>query len=169
MLAVPHVSRIEPPLRPILEVDPDYSRLPIDRGFNWDAAFAAVPAGEWYLVAFRSTHRADADHAFLTRLDERASAAASRHPGFLYYFIGAPRPDGGCLSFCLWRSRVDAVAAAADPEHREAMVLGLPCFAEYVLERYQVAKRAGAVSFEPVAAAPSQATSSAASSPSTSR
>lgn len=149
MLAIPHVSRIRPPYRPIVEIDADYSRLPIDVGFNWNEAFAAVDRGAWYLVAFRSRHRADADHAFLTRLDERASAAASRHPGFLYYFVGTPQAEGHCLSFCLWRSRHAAVAAA-DPAHREAMLLGLPCFEHYRLERYRLTKRDGALAFRPL-------------------
>lgn len=150
MQPVPHVSRIRPPFRPILAVDPDYSRLPVDRGFDWDGAFAAVDRGEWYLVAFRSRHRPNADVARLTWLDERASAAASRHPGFMYYFIGTPLADGSCLSFCLWRTRADAVAAAADPEHRQAMTEGLPCFAHYVLERYRVVKGDGAISVLPL-------------------
>ncbi len=156
MIAIPHVSRIEAPLRPIVEVAADYSRLPIAAGFNWNEAFAGVAGGEWYLVAFRSRHRADADHAYLTWLDERASGAASRFPGFMYYFIGTPRADGCCLSFCLWRSREEAVAAVADPAHREAMTKGLPCFEHYVLERYRVVKRDGALSFLPVAPPPGQ-------------
>jgi hypothetical protein len=138
-----HVSRICPPYRPIVEIDADYSRLPIDAGFNWSEAFAEIACGEWYLVVFRSQHRRDADDAYLTWLDEQASRAASQHPGFLYYFIGTPRPDGSCLSFCLWHSRQDAVAAAADPEHQEAMRKGLPFFAHYQLERYRVIKRTG--------------------------
>jgi hypothetical protein len=148
--STPHVSRICAPYRPIVEIDADYSQLPIDVGFNWSEAFAEIACGAWYLVVFRSQHRADADHAYLTWLDERASQAASRHPGFLYYFIGTPRPDGSCLSFCLWHSRQDAVAAAADPEHREAMTNGLPCFAHYQLERYQVSKRHGKLVFMPL-------------------
>lgn len=144
----PHVSRIQPPFRPILEVTPEYSKVPMERAFNWGEAFARTENGEWYLVAFRSKHRADADHDFLTWLDERASSAASRHPGFMYYFIGAPMDDGSCLSFCLWHSRDEAVAAASDPEHQEAMILGLPCFDHYRLERYLVRKHDGHVSIQ---------------------
>src|SRR5215213_12031119 len=145
----PHISRIRAPYRPIVEIDAEYSRLPIEAGFNWHEAFGDVDGGEWYLVAFRSRHRADADHVYLTWLDKRASRAASQHPGFLYYFIGTPRPDGCCLSFCLWHSRQDAVVAAADPEHHEAMVKGLPFFEHYQLERYRVLKRAGQFSILP--------------------
>lgn len=150
MLAVPHVSRIRAPYRPIVEIDADYSRLPIEAGFNWAVAFAAVDEGEWYLVAFRSKHRAGADDAYLTWLDERASSAASRFPGFMYYFIGTPKTDGSCLSFCLWRSQPEAVAASADPAHREAMINGLPHFEHYRLERYRVLKTHGALSFQPL-------------------
>jgi hypothetical protein len=147
VLTVPHVSRVCAPYRPIVEIDADYSRLPIEVGFNWTEAFAAVDDGEWYLVAFRSKHRAGADDAYLTWLDERASSAASRFPGFMYYFIGTPRADGCCLSFCLWRSQPEAVAASADPAHREAMIEGLPHFEHYRLERYRVIKNDGLLSF----------------------
>src|SRR5215217_1661309 len=60
---VPHVSRIAPPFRPILECDPAYSELPIEEGFNWVEAFAQVNDGDWYLVAFRSKHAPYADDA----------------------------------------------------------------------------------------------------------
>jgi hypothetical protein len=159
---VPHISRIAPPFRPILESDPAYSELPIAEGFNWTEAFAQVGDGEWYLVAFRSRHAPYADDAYLTWLDERASDAASRHPGFMYYFIGSPRPNGNCLSFCLWRSREEAVAAASDPEHREAMESGLPFFAHYRLERYRVVKREGVLAFHALESAVSSARSHAA-------
>lgn len=154
---VPHVSCIIPPFRPIVECDPAYSELPIEAGFNWVEAFAQVGDGEWYLVAFRSKHAPDADDAYLTWLDERASGAASLHPGFMYYFIGTPRPNGNCLSFCLWRSRQEAVAATSDPEHRATMELGLPFFAHYRLERYQVAKRDGVLTFRALEASVSGA------------
>ena len=144
---MPHISRIERPFLPILERDPAYSELPIEDGFNWVEAFFQVGDGEWYLVAFRSKHAPYADDAYLTWLDERASSAASRHPGFMYYFIGTPRPSGNCLSFCLWQSRQEAVAAAADPEHRAAMELGLPFFEHYRLERYRITRRDGVLIF----------------------
>jgi hypothetical protein len=152
VLGTPHVSRIQPTYRTVVETTPECSRLPIADGFTWDEAFADVARGEWYLVVFRSKHRAGADHAYLTQLDERASHAASRHPGFLYYFIGTPLADGSCLSFCLWHSRHDAVAAAADPAHREAMVKGLPFFAHYQLERYQLVKEHGELAILPLPA-----------------
>ncbi|MDX2161393.1 MAG: hypothetical protein SF162_08730 [bacterium] len=144
---IPHVSQIVPPYRPIFEITPDYSLLPIEEGFNWDEAFAAIDEGEWYLVVFRSKHRADADEAHLTFLDEQASSAASRTPGFMYYFIGTPLADGHCLSFCLWQSREAALVGASDPAHREAMIEGLPAFEYYRLERYYIHKRAGEVAF----------------------
>jgi hypothetical protein len=150
--ANPHVSRIEAPYAPIVEITPDYSRVPIEQGFNWHDAFAAVGDGEWYLVAFRSRHRPDADHVTLNELDRRASRAASRYPGFMYYFVGTPRDDGHCLSFCLWRSRRNAETAAADPAHRRAIARGLPCFTHYALERYRLVKDDGSLRFEPLPA-----------------
>jgi hypothetical protein len=150
MDTAPHISNIAPPFQPVVEVSPDYARLPVERAFNWSEAFRDVADGIWYLVVFRSIHRPDADHAYLTRLDERASRAASRYPGFMYYFIGTPAADGSCLSFCLWRTRADAIRAAADPEHQEAMVKGLPSFARYALERYQVVNQGGVPRIVPI-------------------
>ena len=159
--AIPHDSRISAPYRPIVEIDANYSRLPIEAGFNWSEAFSDINCGAWYLVVFRSRHRPDADDAYLTWLDERASHAASQHPGFLYYFIGTPRRDGHCLSFCLWHSRRDAVVAAADPAHQEAMVRGLPFFEHYRLDRYEVRKRHGNLMFLPLSQSVSSSQSTA--------
>ena len=75
-------------------------------------------------------------HEYLTWLDERASRAASKHPGFLYYFIGTPRRDGHLPLVLPLAVASDARAAAADPEHREAMIKGLPFSSDYQLERY---------------------------------
>ncbi len=147
---MPHVSRIRPPYRPIVEVDPCHSRLPIADGFNRDDALATIAHGEWYLVAFRSRHRPGGDDAFVAWLDGRPSRAASRLPGFIYDSVGSPLVDGSCLSYCLWRSQQDAVAAADDPTHREAKASGLRFFAEYRLERYRVVKQDGVISFRPL-------------------
>jgi hypothetical protein len=129
-------------------VDPAYSLLPVERGFNWNDAFADVDAGKWYLVVFRSKHRAYADEGYLAWLDREASKAAMRTPGFMYYFMGVPMKDGHCLSFCLWQTQEAARIASADPAHREAMICGLPSFEYYDLERYHVRKSHGLITFE---------------------
>jgi len=129
-----------------LPIDPYYMILPIDQGFDWDTAFAGIEAGNWYLVVFRSKHRAGADEALLTELDNGASESARELPGFLHYFIGTPLSSGECLSFCLWTSREAAAFASAQPAHREAMMKGIAHYEYYALERYAVVKgRSGVV------------------------
>jgi heme-degrading monooxygenase HmoA len=153
-VTLPHISALPAEYSPLLETNPAYSLLPIAQGFNWEAAFAAVTCGSWYLVVFRSRHKADADEAYLTWLDAQAAAAAIRTPGFLYYFMGVPLADGHCLSFCLWNTQAAAQQGSADPAHREAMVKGLPAFEYYRLERYHVKKADGVITFEAVSPDP---------------
>lgn len=125
----------------------DYMLLPIEQGFDWEAAFQEIDTGEWYLVVFRSKHHSGADEALLTDLDNAASQSARGLPGFLHYFIGTPLSSGECLSFCLWNSQAEAKAASAQPAHREAMLKGIAHYEYYALERYDVFKQDGAVSF----------------------
>ncbi|MDX1994739.1 MAG: hypothetical protein SF029_20315 [bacterium] len=128
-------------------VHPHYMLLPIEDGFNWTECLAHVREGQWYLVVFRSKHRADADEALLTELDNRASSAARSLPGFLFYFIGTPLSTGECLSFCLWSQQQEAKLASAQPEHREAVEKGLGAYEYYRLERYHVLKQNETIQF----------------------
>ena len=89
-----------PDLAPVSE---DYACLPVVDAFNWGEAAGGLGDGEWYLVAFRSIRRADADEARLYEFDERAHQEAAAAPGFVHYFKGPAAGDGSCLSFCLWR------------------------------------------------------------------
>lgn len=124
-----------------------YMLLPIEQGFNWSEIFAKVAFGQWYLVVFRSKHHADADEDFLTLLDTQASAAASQTPGFLFYFIGVPLASGECLSFCLWQTRESAQQGGAHPIHRRAVEQGIGAFEYYELERYNIHKQNGRLTF----------------------
>jgi heme-degrading monooxygenase HmoA len=124
-----------------------YMLMPIEQGFNWEACFAQVSVGEWYLVVFRSKHKADADEDYLNLLDARATRGAQQTPGFLFYFTGTPLPSGECLSFCLWKDRAAARAGASHSAHRDAVLEGLGCFETYTLERYSIHKANGRVSF----------------------
>jgi hypothetical protein len=128
-------------------INPHYMLLPVEQGFNWDECFGMVDSGQWYLVVFRSKHLPNADEVLLTALDNGASESARRLPGFLHYFIGTPLESGECLSFCLWNSQEEARLASAQPEHREAMMKGIVYYEYYTLERHQVVKSDGAVSF----------------------
>ncbi len=127
-----------------------YMVLPVETSFNWDEMLSYVDDGQWYLVAFRSRHAADADEDTLEALDRAARESAMTMPGFLYYFMGIPLAMGECLSFCLWNSKEEAAYASAQPEHREAVKRGLHFFEYYTLEQYHITKRDGEISFERV-------------------
>ncbi len=138
---------VKNPAQPV-PTRPDYMIQPIDQGFNWHESFQEIDAGSWYLVAFRSKHRPNADEALLTALDNAASESARDLPGFLHYFIGTPFHSGECLSFCLWNSQQEAAFASAQPAHREAVMKGIAFYEYYTLERYNVLKQDSAISFE---------------------
>jgi heme-degrading monooxygenase HmoA len=127
-----------------------YMVLPVQTSFNWDEMLAYVDEGQWYLVAFRSKHAANADEDELEKLDRAARESAMTMPGFLYYFMGVPLATGECLSFCLWNSKEEAAYASAQPEHREAVKKGLHMFEYYTLEQYHIHKVNGEISFERV-------------------
>ncbi len=137
-----------------LVIDELYSLLPIELGFDWETCFEHVDAGTWYLVVFRSKHKADADEEFLTMLDLRATEAAQRTPGFLYYFTGTPLDTGECLSFCLWTDQQAARQGSSHQDHRVAMELGLKSYEYYCLERYYIHKHDGQLTFSTLAAIP---------------
>src|SRR5436189_4110971 len=111
------------PLHGLRPAGDSYATMPIATAFNWDEAMADLGDGEWYLVAFRSVRRADADEEKLTLFDELAHQEAASAPGFVHYFKGPAGSDGSCLSFCLWQTRADARAAAGRPDHVRAVSL----------------------------------------------
>jgi hypothetical protein len=117
-----------------------YARLPLADAFNWSDLDAAVEPGEWYLVAFRSTIRPDADADRLRKYDDFAHAEASESPGFVHYYKGPLAADGTCLSFCLWNSRAEARAASRQAAHLEAVALIAETYAEYTLEFISMSK-----------------------------
>ena len=137
-------------------VSEGYATLPVSQAFDWTAAAGELGAGEWYLVAFRSIRRAEADEARLTEFDDRAHAEAASSPGYVHYFKGPRASDGSCLSFCLWESRALARAAAGRPAHVEAVGLLHEMYEHYTLEFLRVTGRgAGApLVFEPYDALP---------------
>lgn len=143
-------------------VNDAYARLPVEEAFDWrDAAGALPPGGEWYLVAFRSVRRADADETRLCEFDERAHQEAASSPGFVHYFKGPTSTDGSCLSFCLWDSRADARAASGRPAHREAVTLIREMYERYTLEFLRVRHPDGSsgLAFEPYDPVPATALS----------
>jgi hypothetical protein len=140
-------------LAPVSEA---YATLPVRDAFNWQESSAELGDGEWYLVAFRSIRRADADEERLALFDELAHQEAATSPGFVHYFKGPQASDGSCLSFCLWTSRADARAAAGLPDHVRAVSLIGEMYESYLLEFHRVTREAGGpLAFEPYDWAPS--------------
>jgi hypothetical protein len=130
-------DRLEP-------VSDRYATLPVSDAFTWDAVLDQVPAGEWYMVAFRSVHRADADEARLTAYDDWAHEEAMHAPGFVHYLKGPTCPDGTCMSFCLWDSRAEARASAGQQNHAAAAAIVHEMYARYELEFLRVRRIDGA-------------------------
>jgi hypothetical protein len=137
-------------LADLVPVSEAYARLPIANAFTWQDASADLGDGEWYVVAFRSIRRADADEYRLNAFDEAAHREAAGAPGFVHYFKGPAANDGSCLSFCFWQSRAEARAAAARPAHLEAVTLLDEMYERYTLEFHRVRRVAGGpLTFEP--------------------
>jgi hypothetical protein len=148
------------PFDGLTPLDEAYASRPIAEAFDWGLVAPELPVDrEWYLVAFRSVRRADADEARLSAFDDRAHDEAAAAPGFVHYFKGPTSSDGSCLSFCLWDSRAHARSAAGLPAHREAVTLIGEMYARYTLEFLRVS-RAGAdaaLTFEPYDPVPTPA------------
>lgn len=126
----------------------DYAGQPVATAFTWSAIASPDQAGEWYLVAFRSTRRVGADEDQLRQLDDLAHDEASRAPGFVHYFKGPANDRGECLSFCLWDSRRQARSASGRPDHARAAAIVHETYDSYTLEFQRVRKRRGAPGFE---------------------
>ncbi len=137
-------------LAALAPVSDAYATLPMSEAFDWSGVSGQLGTGEWYMVAFRSIRRIDADEERLTEFDERAHVEASTAPGFVFYFKGPAAPDRTCLSFCLWTGRPEARAAAGGPSHVEAVSLLDEMYESYMLEFLRVTGRDGQpLRFEP--------------------
>jgi hypothetical protein len=126
-----------------------YATLPVADAFDWTDVGRQLGDGEWYLVAFRSVRRPDADEARLSEYDERAHQEAATAPGFIHYFKGPAAQDRTCLSFCIWTSRIAARAAAGRPDHLAAVGVLDEMYERYTLEFVRVTGRDGTLRFEP--------------------
>lgn len=127
----------------LVPVSDGYALMPVAEAFSWGECAPDVPPGEWYMVAFRSTRRSEADEARLTAYDDRAHAEAMAARGFVHYFKGPTDDLGHCLSFCLWTGRAVARAAAGRPDHVEAVALTHEAYSEYSLEFHRVRRLEG--------------------------
>jgi hypothetical protein len=134
----------------LVPVSDRYATLSVAEAFTWDACLADVAPGEWYMVAFRSIRRPDADEARLMAYDDWAHTEAMQAPGFVHYLKGPADVHGQCMSFCLWASRQEARDAAGRPAHVRAAALTFESYAHYNLEFHRVRRTAdGGFTFEP--------------------
>jgi hypothetical protein len=134
----------------LVPVSDRYATMPVEAAFAWQACLEDVDPGEWYMVAFRSIRRPDADEARLTAYDDWAHTEAMQAEGFVHYFKGPANALGECMSFCLWTSRAEARAASGRPAHVEAAALTFESYAQYRLEFHRVRRVAGqGFTFEP--------------------
>ena len=134
----------------------NYAVLPVGEAFDWAPVASLIEPGEWYMVAFRSIVRADADQERLRQYDDWAHEEASGAKGFVYYYKGPQAADRTCLSFCMWNSRTEAREAAARPAHQKAVTLIADTYEAYSLEFLRVRKpdAAANLEFEPYDAPP---------------
>ncbi len=137
----------------ISPVRSDYQNLPIEQGFDWPV-IADHDFDQLYLVVFRSVRRPEADLDLLREHDDRAYEKALESGGLLRYFKGDADERRECLSFCLWETRGQAIAAAGAASHRSAADISVLMYESYVLERYWLKKVATArgegLVFEPI-------------------
>ena len=109
--------------RKLSPIDPAYANLPIEEGFNWFSCLDGARFDRLYFVVFRSVRHPAADLALLKEHDDRAYAATLEAGGLLRYFKGEVNGRRECLSFCLWESRGQAMAASGSASHRTAAQL----------------------------------------------
>ncbi len=138
----------------LVPVSDGYASLSVEQAFTWRDCLPHVGPGAWYMVAFRSIRRPDADEARLTAYDDWAHEEAMHAPGFVHYFKGPAAADGSCMSFCLWASRVEARTASGGPQHVAAATLAHEMYERYDLEFLRVARSAIDFTFEPWDAEP---------------
>jgi hypothetical protein len=149
-----HIEVVHRACQRIFPMYPDYAARPIEDGFSWSSSLAGCPFDRLYLVVFRSVCRPDADLALLREHDDRAHEKALESGGLLRYFKGEADERRECLSFCLWESRGQAIAAAGAASHRSAAEISGRMYESYVLERYWLKKvvteRGESIIFEPI-------------------
>ena len=135
----------------LAQVSDRYASLPVADAFSWSDCAPDVRPGEWYMVAFRSLRRPDADESRLSSHDDWAHTEAMQAPGFVHYFKGSTADGGRCMSFCLWESRAQARAASGRPAHAAAAALTHESYADYRLEFHRVRRLDGdgGFTFEP--------------------
>ena len=128
---------------------PDYATLSIEDAFDW-SSLSCCHFERFYLVAFRSLRRPEADLDLLLEHDDCAYEEALASGGLLRYFKGNANERGECLSFCLWETREQARRAADAASHRSAAGVSARMYLSYTLDRYWLEKVGEKLVFEPI-------------------
>jgi hypothetical protein len=142
-----HPAALYEACRRISPINPNYANLPIQEGFDFSGRLGGIPFDRLYLVVFRSVRRPDANLKLLKEHDDRAYEAALEAGGLLRYFKGEMNERRECLSFCLWESREQAVAAAGGASHRKAANVSAEMYESYDLERYELTQDTSGLRF----------------------
>ncbi|KAJ3278890.1 hypothetical protein HDU79_001109 [Rhizoclosmatium sp. JEL0117] len=128
----------------------DYFHVPIPEVFNWNEVaelLGAEEEGDWYIVAFRSVRKVDADAKALYDADHLAHTEALESGGLLKYWYGSLNEKRECLASCIWSSRDFARQATKKPYHLLAMSLASRMYESYTLERWSLVKKKGETVF----------------------
>src|SRR5215210_2004129 len=138
----------------ICPIYPDYATRSIQDGFSWSSSLAGCTFERLYLVVFRSVRWPSADLDLLREHDDRAYEKALQSGGLLRYFKGEANERGKCVSFCLWQTREQAIAASGSASHRSAADISVLRYESFMLERYWLKKvvsgRGEKLIFEPI-------------------
>ncbi|KAI7882605.1 hypothetical protein K492DRAFT_206059 [Lichtheimia hyalospora FSU 10163] len=129
----------------------DYVHVAVQDAFNWNEVanlLGEESEGDWFIVAFRSVRKADADSKALYDADARAHREAIHSGGLLQYWYGDLNEHRECLAMCIWVNRDYALKATKKPLHLEAARLAGIMYESYQLERYRLIKNAGETTFE---------------------
>ena len=132
-------------IHPIVE---DYQVAPVPSSFNWKEVVLdpveltptsdGSPVETFYLVAFRSLRKEDADIDRLIELDEVVNQDVKKRPGFLCYFKGELDGAKNCVSICVWTDRPAALQAVSATPHANAAALTSSTYVHYILERWNL-------------------------------
>ncbi|ORX48213.1 hypothetical protein DM01DRAFT_1259890, partial [Hesseltinella vesiculosa] len=126
-------------------ISENYAHASIAAAFNWDevAADLVDHEGDWFIVAFRSVRKAQADNHLLFEADEKAQEEAIHSGGLLKYWYGDLNFHRECLAMCIWVNREFALKATHKPLHLQAAKLANEMYDTYQLERYTLSKKKG--------------------------
>jgi hypothetical protein len=142
----------------IQPVHENFRELSIDEAFTWEDGITETDEHGLYVVSFTSQRNLNADPKLVGRLlelDNGAFEEAIVSPGFgTYWHDDELAKDGSGLSFCAWGSQANAKAAAALPNHREAVKFALgegkDVYKHYGVDMHTVHMELGSLVFRAV-------------------